>query len=102
MRRVDQLSGSVLPGPSDARVAAVLERLGPDDLRALLAFPPDGAAIGPASAGMEEAIRGLLDLELVDPEGLVSFRVQLVEPCSGGLRLSRLGRAAVSAVWNAG
>lgn len=89
------------PGQSDPRIAAVLDRLGQSGLHVLRAFPPDGTPIPMLSADMEQAVQDLLGLELLDPESLVSFRVHLVEPCAGGLRLSRLGRAAASAAVHA-
>jgi hypothetical protein len=82
----------------DARVALVLDRLGTDEVQALLLFPPDGRPMSSVPPGMDSILRGFLALDLVDPAGMVSFRVQLVEAGSDGLRLSRLGRAAAAEI----
>lgn len=82
----------------DPLLALVLDRLEAPVRMALLQFPPDGAPIADRPAGFEDRLQQLLDLELVDPDGLVSFRVRLAEPDRAGLRLSRLGRAVASAL----
>lgn len=75
----------------------MLASLGPCDVRTLRLFPVDGAPLAQQlDAGSGDIVQRLLDLDVIDPTGMVSFRVQLVEPCAGGLRLSRLGRAVVA------
>lgn len=84
-------------GREDSRLALVLDMLGPDDIRTLLLFPPAGVEVDAHLLhGLGDSISRLHDLDVIDPSGLVSFRVALVEPCADGVRLSRLGRAAVA------
>jgi hypothetical protein len=91
-------AGAAGPELMDPLLALVLDRLEAPVLTALPLFPPDGAPIVDIPAGFEDSVQHLLDLELVDPDGLVSFRVRLAEPDQAGLRLSRLGRAVASAL----
>ena len=87
--------------PADPELATVLDLLSAEDFRILQLFSPDGAPLDPRLwAEAADAVRTLMDIDVTDPAGLVSYRVQLVETCAGGLRLSRLGRAAAAHVRN--
>lgn len=95
--RVDGRDRNAQTEREDPRLVMVLDMLGPDDVRTLLMVSSAGAWVdAKALAGAGDGISRLRDLDVIDPSGLVSFRVALVEPCAEGVRLSRLGRAAVA------
>ena len=83
---------------ADPRIASIRHALDQAAIDLLLAFPPDGSSTPESPRGADALLARLLDLKVADPAGLVAIRVQLVEPCCGGLRLSRLGRAVASAI----